>query len=127
MSDQAVIAEIEAVEARRCKAVIERDFTALADMLGDDLLYVHSSATAEDKTLYLKKMAEGFYVYSALTSLRRAHRVMGDIVLVDGDIRINVKVKGSDKVVNSRYLQVWARRAGAWKLVSWQSTPIPQA
>ena len=116
MSDQAVIAEIEAVEARRCKAVIDRDFTALADMLGDDLLYVHSSATAEDKALYLKKMSEGFYVYSAMTSLRRNFRVMGDVVLVDGDIRINVNVKGC--IYGCRYAIPHMLRQGGGSLIN---------
>ena len=120
------VPEIEALDARRCKALVERDFAALADLLGEDLLYVHSSAAAEDKALYLKKLSEGHYSYSALKSLRRAHRVLGDIVLTDGDLQINVRVGGTDKVVNSRYLQVWARRAGGWKMISWQSTPIPQ-
>jgi len=126
MSDQTVIAEIETLEAQRRNALVKKDFTSLANLLGEDLLYVHSSAVAEDKALYLKKLTEGLYDYSALKSLRRSHRVLGDIVLVDGDLEIHVRVSGADKVVNSRYLQVWARRAGGWKMVSWQSTPIPQ-
>ena len=127
MSHASVIAEIEALEARRCKALVERDFNTVADLVGDDLLYVHSSAAAEDKALYLKKLNEGHYSYNALTSLRRAHRVLGDIVLADGDLQINVRVAGTDKLVKSRYLQVWAKRADGWKMISWQSTPIPQA
>ena len=127
MSDQTVIAEIEAVEARRRQALVDKNFTQLADTLGEDLLYVHSSAVSEDKALYLKKLTEGHYSYSALKSLRRAHRVFGDIVVADGDLEIHVRVGGADKVVSSRYLQVWARRAGGWKMISWQSTPIPQA
>lgn len=126
MSDQTVIAEIEALEAQRCKALVDKDFARLADMIGEDLLYVHSSAVAEDKALYLKKLTEGHYSYSGLKSLRRSHRVFGDIVIADGDLEIRVQVGGTDKVVNSRYLQVWARRAGGWKMISWQSTPIPQ-
>jgi len=126
MSDQTVIAEIETLEAQRRNALVKKDFTSLANLLGEDLLYVHSSAVAEDKALYLKKLTEGLYDYSALKSLRRSHRVLGDVVLVDGDLEIHVRVSGADKVVNSRYLQAWARRAGGWKMVSWQSTPIPQ-
>lgn len=126
MSDQTVIADIETLEVQRRNALVNKDFASLANLLGEDLLYVHSSAVAEDKALYLKKLTEGLYDYSALKSLRRSHRVLGDIVLVDGDLEIHVRVSGADKVVNSRYLQVWARRAGGWKMVSWQSTPIPQ-
>jgi len=126
MSDQTVIAEIEALDAQRRAALVDKNFSALANLLDDAMLYVHSSAVSEDKALYLKKLTDGLYNYSALKSLRRAHRVLGDVVLVDGDLEISVRVSGVDKVVNSRYLQVWARRAGGWKMISWQSTPIPQ-
>ena len=118
MSDQTVIAEIEALDAQRRAALVDKNFSALANLLDDAMLYVHSSAVAEDKALYLKKLTDGLYDYSALKSLRRAHRVLGDVVLVDGDLEISVRVSGVDKVVNSRYLQVWARRAGGWKMIS---------
>jgi ketosteroid isomerase-like protein len=51
---------------------------------------------------------------------------MGDVVLVNGDLRINVEVAGTKKIVMSRYLQVWAKRALGWQMVSWSSVPIPQ-
>jgi ketosteroid isomerase-like protein len=51
---------------------------------------------------------------------------MGDVVLVNGDLRINVEVAGTKKIVMSRYLQVWAKRAPGWQMVSWSSVPIPQ-
>ena len=127
MTNQAVIDQIEALETRRRKALVEQDIPTLVDMMDDELLYVHSSAVAEDKALYIKKLSEGHYRYSSLTSLRRSYRVLGDVVLADGDLRIGVRVADADKVINSRYLQAWARRANGWKMISWQSTPIPAA
>lgn len=126
MSDQSIITEIEALEARRRKALVDKDFATLSDMMDEALLYVHSSAVAEDKALYLKKLRDGHYLYSDLKSVRRELRVFGDVVLANGDLQITVKVAGTDKVIMSRYLQAWARRASGWKMVSWQSTPIPQ-
>lgn len=126
MSNQSIITEIEALEARRRNALVDKDFATLADMMDEALLYVHSSAVAEDKALYLKKLRDGHYLYSDLKSVRRELRVFGDLVLADGDLQITVKVAGADKVIMSRYLQAWARRANGWKMVSWQSTPIPQ-
>jgi ketosteroid isomerase-like protein len=127
MTNQAVIDQIEALETRRRKALVEQDIATLVDMMDDELLYVHSSAVAEDKALYIKKLSEGHYRYSSLTSLRRSYRVLGDVVLADGDLQIGVRVADADKVINSRYLQAWARRANGWKMISWQSTPIPAA
>jgi hypothetical protein len=54
-------------------------------------------------------------------------RVIGDVVLVNGDARIEVEVGGTAKLVMSRYLQVWVKGSAGWQMASWQSTPIPQA
>jgi ketosteroid isomerase-like protein len=127
MNNQAVISEIEALDERRARATVECDLATLEPMLGDDLRYVHSSAVDEDKTLYLQRLRDGHYRYLGLTNMKRSVRVVGDVVLVNGDVRIEVEVDGKPKLVMSRYLQVWARRQAGWQMISWQSTPIPVA
>jgi len=125
MTDQTIIADVEAQETRRVAATVARDFGAVDALIGDDLVYVHSSAAVEDHGLYMERLRSGHYVYRGITSLKRDHRVLGDVVLVNGEVRIDVEVKGTAKQVNARYLQVWARRPKGWQMVSWQSTPIP--
>ena len=111
MSDKEVIQEIEALETKRCQAILKCDYKTLESLMGEDLLYVHSSAN-------------GHYVYHGLDALEREFRVIGDVVLVNGDLRITVEVAGTMKVVMSRYLQVWAKRPLGWQMVSWSSVPI---
>ena len=65
--------------------------------------------------------------FAVIAEVFRSSEVLGDVVLVNGDLRIDVEVKGTRKVVLSRYLQVWARRPGGWQMVSWQSVPVPAA
>ena len=125
MSDQDTIQHIEALDARRLKAILMRDFAALEPLIGDDLRYIHSSAVQEDKKQYLDKLTSGHYLYHGLDLQNREFRVLDDIVLVNGDLRIDVEVKGTRKTVLSRYLQVWARRPSGWQMVSWQSVPVP--
>ncbi len=120
-----IIKAIEQADARRCRATLDKDAATLRELIGDDVLYVHSSATAEDKALYIDRVCNGYYDYKGLTQVRRAFRVYGDVVLVDGDLHIEVVVKGAMKDFVSRYLQVWAKRNGRWQMVSWQSTPMP--
>ncbi len=119
------IKAIEETDARRCKAALDKDAATLREVLGDDLLYVHSSATAEDKATYIERACTGYYDYQGITQIRRSFRGYGDVVLVDGDVRIQVVVKSGAKDFVSRYLQAWTRRDGRWQMVSWQSTPIP--
>ena len=125
-TDQAVVVEaLEAVEARRCDALLKQDIDALESLIGDDLHYVHSSATAEDKALYLSRLRDGYYVYHGLQNLAREWRVFNDLALCNGDVLIEVEVKGTRKSIKSRYLQVWAKRASGWQMISWHSTPMP--
>ena len=123
--DQEVLETLEAAEESRCNALLKQDFDALENLIGDDLHYVHSSATAEDKALYLSRLREGYYVYHGLQSLGRQWRVFEDLALCNGDIAIEVEVKGARKHIKSRYLQVWAKRAAGWQMISWHSTPMP--
>ena len=126
MSDKDVIQEIEAVDAKRSQAILNRDYKALEPLIGEDLRYIHSSAVQENKKQYLEKLGSGHYIYHGLDVLEREFRVMGEVVLVNGDLRIQVEVAGTKKVVMSRYLQVWAKRALGWQMVSWSSVPIAQ-
>jgi hypothetical protein len=71
-------------------------------------------------------VAQGYYVYNSVQSLQRNWRLYPDFALANGDLRIDVTVRGTAKIVMSRYLQVWAKTQGQWRMVSWQSTPIPQ-
>ncbi len=121
-----IIGEIEALDAERSAATIAADRGALDRIIGEDLRYVHGSGADENKTLYLERLGNGYYDYQSLKVLQRDFRVLGDVVLVNGDIAIDVIVdKSKHKKFTSRYLQVWARRDAQWKMISWQSTPLP--
>lgn len=121
------IKAIEEADARRAKATLDKDTATLKTLLGDDLLYVHGSGTSETKEQYIGLIASGHYDYRALTQIRRSFRGYGDLVLVDGDVRIQVVVPAGERNFVSRYLQAWAKRDGRWQMVSWQSTPLPAA
>ena len=123
--DSKVIQEIEAVDAQRTAATIAKDAKALHEVFGADMLYVHGSATAESRELFIERATTGYYDYQGITSLRRQFRVYGDVVLVDGDTRIQVVVKGTPRDFVTRYLQAWVKRDGRWQMVTWQSTPVP--
>jgi hypothetical protein len=35
-------------------------------------------------------------------------------------------VAGEEQKIHLRYTDVWAKRAGAWQMVAWQSTRLPE-
>jgi ketosteroid isomerase-like protein len=120
-----LIAELNAADDRRTQATVAKDRAGMEAVFSADLRYVHSSGTDEDRATYIERATTGWYDYRKLESLRRDWQVHGDMALCHGDVKIEVVAKGNPKVFTSRYLQVWRREAGAWKLVALQSTPMP--
>ena len=124
-TDAEVIRAIEARDALRARATLACDYATLDDVFADTLRYTHSSASVDTKAGYLENLRSGFYRYQGFTNLQRDFQVHGDAVLVYGDVQIDVTVKGTAKKVMSRYLAVWLRQGGVWRMAAWQSTPIP--
>lgn len=126
MNDSELFDHITRSDDARQRATLAHDFDKVEGFLGKTLRYVHGSGTDEDRTLYLERLRGGHYRYQALEPLRREFRRFGDTVLVHGDMRIHVIVQGNEKDFRSRYLQVWALEDEAWRMVAWQSTPLPE-
>lgn|SRR5690606_3695566 len=126
MTDTELFDRILALDAERIAATLAGDVARLEPLVGSSLRYVHSSGTDEDRALYLRRVSEGFYDYQGLVPVARDLRRFGDMVLVNGDVDIDVIVRDKGrKQFRSRYLQAWALEDGNWRMVSWQSTPLP--
>lgn len=127
MTDTELFEQILELDEARVAATLAGDIARIEPLIGSTLRYVHSSGTDEDRALYLQRLADGFYDYQQLVSVARAFRRFGDVVLVNGDVDIDVIVREKGrKQFRSRYLQAWALEGGSWRMVSWQSTPLPK-
>jgi hypothetical protein len=62
------VSEILALEKALYRAMIDRDFETLRDLLSDDLSYMHSTGVAESKAQYLAGVADGLYEYERIES-----------------------------------------------------------
>lgn len=126
MSNEAVIAELTRLDSERVTATLAKDSAKLNEIYAPDMRYVHSSATEETRSLLIERATTGHYDYKALTSLKREYRVLGpDTVLQEGDVKIELLLKGAPKTILSRYLAVWSKRGGKWQVAAWHSTLIP--
>src|SRR5690606_7232611 len=126
MTDTELFDHILALAEERIAATLAGDAARLERLIGRTLRYARSIGTDEDRALYLRRVSEGFYDYRQLVSIARAFRRFGDVVLVNGDVEIDVVVRDKGrKQFRSRYLQAWALEDGNWRMVSWQSTPLP--
>jgi ketosteroid isomerase-like protein len=124
-TDEDVAEQIRALEDRRYEAVTAGDVAALDELFAADLVYTHSDASADSKQSYLEKLAAGHFKYGPISHPEHSILVRGDCALVFGDMRGEVQIAGSVRVLNSRSLAVWVRENGNWVLLAFQPTKYP--
>jgi ketosteroid isomerase-like protein len=118
--------DILALENRRYRAMVDKDFATLADLLADDLVYTHSNAVVDGKASYIEGIRAKRWDYAAAERPEENIETFGDCARVTGHVRLTLNnADGSTRKVNGRFLNMWVRRAGRWQMVAWQSTPIP--
>jgi ketosteroid isomerase-like protein len=125
MSD-ATKAEIKNLEDRRFQAMIDSDFDTLGKLLGDALIYTHSTAQSDTRAEYIALCKQGVFKYLKIERPVENIQVYGDnTAVVTGRIKIDAIIEGKPKLLSSRYTDVWIKGAKGWQMVAWQSTPIP--
>jgi ketosteroid isomerase-like protein len=116
---------IRELESRRFRAMIEADAVTLEALLAESMIYTHSSATTDGKASYIAGVKSKKWQYRQIDRPVEDIQVHGDTVVVTGQVRIDILIDGTPKIMNSRYTDVWVRGARGWQMVAWQSTPIP--
>lgn len=122
MADTITESEALAAEAARYRAQTAGDFAALDRLIGDDLVYHHSSAVTDDKRSYIESMRSGATRYRTMTRGEAKARVFGNVAVITGNAKFEVTVKGQDRTLDLLFHAVWVKRNGATQFVSWQST-----
>ena len=117
---------IRELEGSLYQAMIKQDFAALDRLLADDLVYVHSTAVAESKAEYIAGLKQGLYEYDHIASREVTVRGYGDVAVVNGIVDMSVSARGRVKeVIHLLFVLIWAKQAGAWRLLHRHATRIP--
>lgn len=116
---------IEALEAERCRALLECDIETLTQLCSDRLLYTHTSTRQDSKASYIERVKSGFYRYLKFTPEHAQVTVVGMTAFVSMKLVSDVIVNGVAKTLTNQVLSVWAREQGQWRFVAYQPTPIP--
>jgi Domain of unknown function (DUF4440) len=112
-------------EDARYAAQTGRDFTALQQLIGDDLVYIHSSAIVDDKATYIETQRAGTVIYRIMKRSDVTVRTYGCVAMITGLGNFDVTLKGQDISVEIRFHSIWAKRAGTVQFVSWEATRVP--
>ena len=123
-------AEILAVEKNRTSALEHSDLPALDKLLADDLTYVHASGKVDTKASLLDALRSGDLRYLSWEPGDLQVRLMGNSAVVTGTYHVRAidqRVQADPLDVQIVVLGVYAKRAGRWQQIAWQSTREPAA
>ncbi len=112
-------------EDARYAAQMGNDFAALERLIGDELVYVHSSTNVDTKASFIESLRSGAVRYRNMRRGDAKVRCYGCIAIITGQGSFDVTVKGQDLTLNLLFHVVWAKRAAGVQFVSWQATRLP--
>jgi ketosteroid isomerase-like protein len=118
--------KIIALDKQRMSAMASKDIAALEKIIGDDLIYTHSSARLDTKASLIGNMVSGATVYTEVTPSDVVAQDCGDTVVLTGKARIGVMSGGKPNAFTVRFTDVYANRGGQWQMVTWQSTRLAE-
>jgi hypothetical protein len=118
--------EALAAEDARYAAQMGNDFGALQNLIGSDLVYIHSSAVVDTKASYIESMKSGTVKYRVMRRSDVTVRTYGCIAIISGLGNFDVTVKGQEMAVEIRFHSIWAKRDRGLEFISWEATRTPQ-
>jgi ketosteroid isomerase-like protein len=113
------------LDAKRMKAMAEKDLRTLNDVIADDLVYTHSSARLDTKQSLINNMESGATVYTSVVPSDVKALDLGDTVVLTGSCKISVNSGCKPNSFGVRFTDVYANKGGKWQMVAWQSTRTP--
>ncbi len=108
------------LEQQWTDALVKADLAALDRIYHEDLVYTHSSGVVDTKATYIDSIKTGKTKYESFDRSEVRVRFHGDAALVT--CRSVIKVNGNTLTV--RYIHVYVKQKGAWKMVAHQATRL---
>jgi ketosteroid isomerase-like protein len=116
--------EIENLEAEWRQSVVANDIPTASRLLADDYLGINPNGTLETKADALAQRRSGTVKISSIEPSSLKVRVYGDTAVVTS--LVEVQGHDGDRDISGRYhyTRVYSRRAGEWKIVSFEASRV---
>jgi ketosteroid isomerase-like protein len=127
MTTASVTAELLALEQERRRALVEEDYSRVADLFADDLVYVHTTGLVQGKAAYLD-YARSVVEYLDIERGELLIRFYGPHLAVMTGTQCNtLRKRGGDQSIRGEGFatQVWAFGEQGWQITSFHGTRAP--
>jgi ketosteroid isomerase-like protein len=106
-------------------AQVQSDRAALQRLLADDYRLANSAGQVQDKAAFIADQTAPGYRLQPFTVEEPYQRLAGDVALLGGAATLAGTDGGKPYSVRLRFLDVWQKRDGRWRVVFTQATRVP--
>ncbi len=123
--DQAVVAELTRLADSWDRAIVARDRDAVANNMAEDFRIIDGYGNVDGKKKFLEDILDPRLRIDPYTVEDFEIRLYGDTALLSGRTHMTGAFDGQPFESNYRYIDIYVRHDGAWKIVSVQITRLP--
>ena len=129
MTDENLFRELTQRERARRDALVNDDMAALADLVTDDLVHVHTTGNVQGKAELLGHAGSFLRFLEVERVPLTIRRLSDDAAIMTGAMTNTVKRRDADECVTVRAFvtQVWVRQDATWRTASFHATRLPEA
>lgn len=121
LPDASTTAEIQRLEGEQHDALMTADLGWFEENWTEDAIYVHMSGGVDTRPEFIERLRSKATVYRSRQIGGVEIRQFGDTAVTTGWSKIEIRSKGEEKQLNTRFTRVYVRPDGRWLLASSQS------
>ena len=106
------------------KAIVRKDEKAIAENMAGDFRMIDGRGDISDKAAFIADLIDPKLTIDPYTVEDFDVRLFGDTALLSGRTHMTGTHEGKPFESNYRYIDIYVRRAGQWKIVSVQITKL---
>lgn len=118
--------EVLKMEQQWQEALLASDVAALDRIYAPSIVYTHSNGAVDNKENYIANIRSGATKYQTLVRDDIKVQVFGASAIVTCHWKVQTMARGTLINTDARYLHVYVREHGQWRMVAHQSTKITQ-
>ena len=120
-----LVAQLKAQADAWDRAIVKKDRTAIEANMAADFRQIDGRGQVETKASFVDGLMSPDLVLDPYTVEDFELRVYGDTALLSGRTRMSGRYQGQPFSTHYRYIDIYVKRGGDWKIVSVQISPLP--
>lgn len=119
-----LVARLKAQADAWDRAIVAKDRAAIAANMAEDFRQIDAHGNVESKASFIDGLVTPDLELDPYTVEDFEVRIYGSTALLSGRTRMTGRYAGKPFSTHYRYIDVYVKRGGAWKIVSVQISPI---